>query len=1444
MFRGGRRNANGNDAVKNAINADSNPSEELTFLLDKLDILVDKSMVTFLDSLIAETKADDDNSNNNNERRNGIFNSIRHRFRKGQQIPEEGPSSSVKSEESQTQEEQSPESVKTSEKTTAGKKKHDSRNRNQKSKQPNAQFVPMNHLDLASFVETVRRLSELVVIGESAAADVQSEEAKLRSLIMHKKNCEIQQKKEVQSENISNGDGVGKKNNADKFAEEERKLKEELIEEQCDSIREKISEKKDLASVYEHFFQRNGLETITDILTGKVFNLSDFVEKRKHILRTELDEFNDKRKKESSEEKNDDKIDRADKEKYNRAKVMLKSLESISEMESFADIVLLPPLAVATQGFQSTSILVQNVKRATSLFFLLSNNHINQLIGFPLEEYHIAERKKLEGCSNGNGSILNNNANPRNLKSPRRFVSAELAELTTTFVTFLKSLVLRMNAETLQFFLTYPADTTIEGDTDYFEDVGDNTDDQDDEERPLDETVSNVKTKDEVAVNRPIAVKTIKVEFPLYERALEFCSAHHDSFVRVTAMNICLNTLRLTTVEAKVDEEEPGEVAETVNLEAALGASPDAVLHNAKPLPLRERLAIAQYVCTPSRVEKLVSPLFSKLAQLWGQLEEQFRDMEMATKVGQVDKNTENNEDKPTNLRRKQNEKLARAREIARRKKFTKIFNDTSYNIQDELLLLEDMLKVGLTSLNEQVIEMMFATFVYPLLLQPLLLYFQRSPVAAEVLFADTLSDHNLGSAIKQSDGTATEKAIISAPAKSALFCLAAVFKFLTNPPLLRLLFTSVFHPLSPDASCETMIRAKADVACMGKNGKATLRIDRVDENGKMIIGGDRETYLFGTITGRKEVSGRHSESEKNDLNNACVFVLSPALSEILQFSGQDGGLVAKSRHNPYRKAIFQCFTINKEVSDLQDLAVMAVDSAISVFDEKFLADLLFGLDIKRYKDNLATDKRFDSFRGDNPNIDSNFADELDDRGMGGSIAASIDSRLSLGAGKGGKLGFDYMNEVINSFKCCIMSAGPGGKGAWKLSYDMVAANALLCVIRGKPEAVKRASEAIETRFCEAAAFLADVPATIDTIFDSGKLWSELKDLVPVNGNESDKDHLYHGAIMDMIVRRNRGDGFADVGSILDHMLYLTKDLNKNDGEVAIYVSVSCAGSYNAVGIRACGSAPLEQDAAGAAFSNAVGSTSALLKLNSLASLLDGLLSSEEMLQYIKVGGFIFNRSTGQRIPNPDDEMTIYSPISLSFDNALFGGNEKNDDSSSLDIKPGSIINTSRTIAFPCVCEVPPSMAPLFSSDAAKVVSQGITWQSLYLVIADENMILIEPERRSNGKGRVVTVCRLENLTLDKDPDDARVDTSARRLILICESPDLKPPGLFRFERKLERKRKGPFSHVKRWKSSLDIWFEDSNVLRTAFAKVFESIVKSKASRGNKIRRYLAEGEI
>lgn len=53
-------------------------------------------------------------------------------------------------------------------------------------------------------------------------------------------------------------------------------------------------------------------------------------------------------------------------------------------------LLLLPPPTIATQAIQSISILIQNVSRATSLYFLLSNDIVNELIQLPIDSYRHA----------------------------------------------------------------------------------------------------------------------------------------------------------------------------------------------------------------------------------------------------------------------------------------------------------------------------------------------------------------------------------------------------------------------------------------------------------------------------------------------------------------------------------------------------------------------------------------------------------------------------------------------------------------------------------------------------------------------------------------------------------------------------------------------------------------------------------------------------------------------------------------------------------------------------------------------------------------------------------------------------------------------------------------------------------------------------------------------
>jgi len=93
-------------------------------------------------------------------------------------------------------------------------------------------------------------------------------------------------------------------------------------------------------------------------------------------------------------------------------------------LADFVKVIGLPkaPTAVKLQLLQTLSILVLNVRNETSVYYLLSNNHINRLI-----------------------------------KTPLNFEDEEILPL---YITFIKSLAMRLDKETVKFFfLQYPEPT-------------------------------------------------------------------------------------------------------------------------------------------------------------------------------------------------------------------------------------------------------------------------------------------------------------------------------------------------------------------------------------------------------------------------------------------------------------------------------------------------------------------------------------------------------------------------------------------------------------------------------------------------------------------------------------------------------------------------------------------------------------------------------------------------------------------------------------------------------------------------------------------------------------------------------------------------------------------------------------------------------------------------
>jgi hypothetical protein len=483
---------------------------------------------------------------------------------------------------------------------------------------PKAKFIDIP--EEAEFIEDLRRAAELVVVGENYVTNLQK-----------KKDKKWEQAK---SEWSSNRDELSNLSmDDDDVPEDDQQDKEDHIRMVA------------YMDIFDHFFERNALDMIVNMLMGSSF---DFRE-----------EVSQARAAEKAPESGNTDVSRDSSTEDWGSKAPNRLAKAVAE-----DGALLPSLAIATQAVQSLAIMIQNVSRATSMYVILSNNHINKLINFPLELYSAAEKRRQKESTNES--------------LQRTFASPELAELTTHFVTFLKSLAMRMNAQTLQFFLKYPTESAgvgegITASNSHFS-----------EEQSFESEDGNLPSLSPRNGGEQLRhdLRGLKVEFPLYDRALEFCAAHQDSFVRLTAINICLNTLRLATVSSGVEEASP------IKAEAASprGGTPDGILHYSEPLPFREQIAIARHTCAPARVERLIAPMFTKLAERWNAIEEQLHEIDgskgMSTPEG-------------GDLANAGIGKVAMAKEKVRRERLIRAFKDKAADLQDELLFLDDVFKVS-----------------------------------------------------------------------------------------------------------------------------------------------------------------------------------------------------------------------------------------------------------------------------------------------------------------------------------------------------------------------------------------------------------------------------------------------------------------------------------------------------------------------------------------------------------------------------------------------------------------------------------------------------------------------------------------------------------------------------------------------------------------------------
>ena len=1258
----------------------------------------------------------------------------------------------------------------------ANEKKNVRRQRARRKRKPlqpqTARFMPFDSGDEAELVELLRRTAELVVQGERAAAAALGRAEKMGA-------------------NVANGD--------DQQQEEE----------------DPMAEYDAHQAVFEYFCEREGLRTIVRLTTGDAFQAATATA----TAATDKDDSDTASSSTdaegASEVSNGNEVRKAKNNNANDDNDDDEDDDDNDDDENNA--VLLPPISIATQAVQSVSILLQNVVRVTSLYFLMSNNRVNDLINLPLDLYRMAE-DELRGSATGGSR--RNVLRHQHSGSMGRDASAEMAELTTHFVSFLKSLAMRMNEETLQFFLTYPDHNAgTRSRTASRSNSGSSLSDLADQmaDKLTVDTTANAGANvaggpllvtptagDGDSNTQPIPSEQPEVQevkFPLYSRALQFCSKDQDSFVRVTAMNICLNTLRIAVVTG--DDETDGNASK-----AGLSfKSPDAALHKSVALPLRERMAIARYVCVPERVESLVSPMFMKLGHLCGAMSETIRNFDeldaterrCIANLRALQSGSNKSESSDDQGRMTVDDILNEMEQFdSKRQRLCGTFRDLGADLQDELLLLEDLLKVGLTSVNEQTIDMMLATFIYPLLMQPLSLFMQRKyptpPGSTGDIPGVATSDREMPKmpqnpfSSDDSPGSGSPSATAnstidpdSAPAKTALFLASAVFHTLTNKPLLHLILTALFHPLAPVSEGGLIVKAKPEaVSRNNSTGQVCVRADSDASN----------FYAFGKDSGDDNEDDGKSDTQ-GDNDQKCVFVLAPALSNVFQSTVDPLHGAPDTKENPYRRAILACLGGTDGMSALQTLAFFTTDAAFSTIDQTFTSKIILGAGIKSPT----------TFVG------------------------------------------NYVLETISALCIGIMTATlSSSHEIWNLEFNPFATNALLHAAAGDEMAHSTASKLVEHRVRQSKAYLAQLPDRIGKTMPSFAMNGRSSGSSKNTDTDLITDQLFFDAhlVKEQSIVESLGRSTAST----------TDWETKQNGP--FFVPVTQKSSLDDVSSHVCRK-PVDLLAADdvlAPIRSGARSAFAHLQIDAFSRFFSGAIPSDQE-QLTSLYGKMC--TDGDENDDNDEEASydgcsgpnrrIFSPLDDNVASALLEqemdtGNSSRHHHDSQHPQPGSVVGLVGRAAFPCVCEVSPESSSLFTDKGACVVAEGVKWQSLYLVIMGKYMVLAEPEKGgSGGNGRVVSSCRLACLRAEKDDPSAEDSASpARRLLLLFASSSPTVPGVFIPE---DAPLGATRNTMRLTRGRMDLWFEDKTAAGHAFKVLSTKIMKARSRRGHKIANTL-----
>ena len=174
-------------------------------------------------------------------------------------------------------------------------------------------------------------------------------------------------------------------------------------------------------------------------------------------------------------------------------------------------------------------------------------------------------------------------------------------------------------------------------------------------------------------------------------------------------------------------------------------------------------------------------------------------------------------------------------------------------------------------------------------------------------------------------------------------------------------------------------------------------------------------------------------------------------------------------------------------------------------------------------------------------------------------------------------------------YPCALVSLETLLPGTWKLEYDLLAAHALLCAVRGNREALLEAAKGVDRRCRQAAAFLADIPESVLEI-DA----SHVKKVVKLSASPDNKS-LNRGAVMDILFRG--ASKSSDLASCVLSEVVELKPVHRVDGEYGHSVSVSQRGSFKDLCSRCCSFPALDANQPGFTLNSAMRSACAWSRL-------------------------------------------------------------------------------------------------------------------------------------------------------------------------------------------------------------------------------------------------------